>query len=263
VCRAFEDPDVTHVEDRIDPVADLDIIHAELRAKDVERLDSELIWVGFVWAQKKRDKKGGGLDTPPPPSRSHAPKKKTRKNPPPKTGIIADFAKSRTSLKKDQQEELECAKKVRAWCCGEAEGGSASEGGAAGDGEKGTPAGGRDVRLGDWGTREVEILNGWQLLTAKPVVYLVNVSEKDYARKKNKFLPKIFEWVQVGWVVLGFELRSRQAGAALAPAPLRLARPPTTPPQKPTSAQPPKPLKNPKPTTGPRRRPHHPLQRRL
>lgn len=40
VCRAFEDPDVTHVEDRIDPVADLDIIHAELRAKDVERLDS-------------------------------------------------------------------------------------------------------------------------------------------------------------------------------------------------------------------------------
>jgi obg-like ATPase 1 len=40
VCRGFEDPDVTHVEDRIDPVADLDIIHAELRAKDVERLDS-------------------------------------------------------------------------------------------------------------------------------------------------------------------------------------------------------------------------------
>jgi hypothetical protein len=34
VCRAFEDPDVIHVEDRIDPVADLDIIHAELRAKD-------------------------------------------------------------------------------------------------------------------------------------------------------------------------------------------------------------------------------------
>jgi obg-like ATPase 1 len=35
VCRAFEDPDVIHVEDRVDPVADLDIIHAELRAKDI------------------------------------------------------------------------------------------------------------------------------------------------------------------------------------------------------------------------------------
>lgn len=38
VCRAFEDPDVTHVEDRIDPVSDLDIIHSELRAKDIERM---------------------------------------------------------------------------------------------------------------------------------------------------------------------------------------------------------------------------------
>ena len=27
VLRAFEDPEVTHVEDRVDPVADLDIIH--------------------------------------------------------------------------------------------------------------------------------------------------------------------------------------------------------------------------------------------
>lgn len=28
------------------------------------------------------------------------------------------------------------------------------------------------------------------------MVYLVNMSEKDFARKKNKFLPKIFEWVK-------------------------------------------------------------------
>ncbi len=33
VCRAFEDADVIHVEDRVDPVADLEIIHSELRAK--------------------------------------------------------------------------------------------------------------------------------------------------------------------------------------------------------------------------------------
>jgi len=34
-----------------------------------------------------------------------------------------------------------------------------------------------------------------QLLTAKPVTYLVNLSERDYIRKKNKWLPKIKEWV--------------------------------------------------------------------
>lgn len=33
---------------------------------------------------------------------------------------------------------------------------------------------GKDVRLGDWKAADVEILNTFQLLTAKPVVYLVN-----------------------------------------------------------------------------------------
>ncbi|KAK6624988.1 Obg-like ATPase [Polyplax serrata] len=32
-------------------------------------------------------------------------------------------------------------------------------------------------------------------LTTKPVIYLVNLSEKDYIRKKNKWLIKIKEWV--------------------------------------------------------------------
>ncbi|KAF7842453.1 obg-like ATPase 1 [Senna tora] len=55
---------------------------------------------------------------------------------------------------------------------------------------------GKDVRLGDWKAADIEILNSFQLLTAKPVVYLVNMNEKDYQRKKNKFLPKIHAWVQ-------------------------------------------------------------------
>lgn len=32
-------------------------------------------------------------------------------------------------------------------------------------------------------------------MTAKPVIYLVNLSERDYIRKKNKWLPKIKQWV--------------------------------------------------------------------
>ena len=53
----------------------------------------------------------------------------------------------------------------------------------------------KDVRLGDWNNRDVEVLNGLQLLTAKPVIYLVNLSEKDYVRKKNKWLIKIKQWI--------------------------------------------------------------------
>ncbi|KAL9577931.1 MAG: hypothetical protein Q9212_006051 [Teloschistes hypoglaucus] len=55
---------------------------------------------------------------------------------------------------------------------------------------------GKDVRKENWGPKEVEVINPLLLLTAKPVVYLVNLSEKDYIRQKNKHLPKIAEWVK-------------------------------------------------------------------
>ncbi|VDM41882.1 unnamed protein product [Toxocara canis] len=80
---------------------------------------------------------------------------------------------------------------------------------------------GRPVRLEIWNEKEIEILNHHLLLTAKPIVYLVNLSEKDYIRKvifllflislftaefrilffnvhlflKNKWLPKMKAWL--------------------------------------------------------------------
>ena len=41
---------------------------------------------------------------------------------------------------------------------------------------KASPEEGKDVRLGDWKAANVEILNTFQLLTAKPIVYLVRSS---------------------------------------------------------------------------------------
>ncbi|GAP82880.1 putative GTP-binding protein [Rosellinia necatrix] len=55
---------------------------------------------------------------------------------------------------------------------------------------------GKDVRKGNWVPKEVEVINTLFLLSAKPVVYLVNLSEKDYTRKKNKHLSKIAEWMK-------------------------------------------------------------------
>ncbi|KAF9436052.1 hypothetical protein BGZ76_004931 [Entomortierella beljakovae] len=54
----------------------------------------------------------------------------------------------------------------------------------------------KDIRCGTWDNKEVEIINPLFLLTAKPVIYLVNLSEADFIRKKNKWLPKIHAWVQ-------------------------------------------------------------------
>lgn len=128
VCRAFDDPDVIHIEDVVDPVRDLEVITEELRLKDLEFMERRM----------------------------------------------EDLEKSmKRSNDKLLKIEMECCHKVKAWL------------------EEG-----KDVRLGDWKAAEVEILNTFQLLSAKPVVYLVNMTEKDYQRKKNKYLPKIHSWVQ-------------------------------------------------------------------
>ncbi|KAF2657572.1 GTP-binding protein-like protein YchF [Lophiostoma macrostomum CBS 122681] len=55
---------------------------------------------------------------------------------------------------------------------------------------------GKDVRKGNWTPKEVEVINPLFLLTAKPVVYLVNLSEKDFIRQKNKHIPKIAAWIK-------------------------------------------------------------------
>ena len=134
VMRAFDDPDVIHVEDRVDPIEDIDIITGELRLKDIE----------FVAKSVEELKRAAGRGP---------------------------------GLKKEQKEELATAEKVLAWL-----------------------ESGKDVREGvntdTWSIKDVDWLNEKQLLTSKPVVFLVNLSPEDYARKKNKWLPKIAAWVE-------------------------------------------------------------------
>jgi len=53
----------------------------------------------------------------------------------------------------------------------------------------------RHIRFGDWNAADIEVLNKHLFITSKPMIYLVNLSEKDFIRKKNKWLPKIKEYV--------------------------------------------------------------------
>lgn len=57
---------------------------------------------------------------------------------------------------------------------------------------------GKDIRNGldIWTTQDIDFLNEYALLTAKPAMFAVNLNFNDYKRKKNKFLKPIFEWVQ-------------------------------------------------------------------
>jgi len=53
----------------------------------------------------------------------------------------------------------------------------------------------KHLRFGDWNANDIEVLNKHLFITSKPMIYLVNLSEKDFIRKKNKWLPKIKEYV--------------------------------------------------------------------
>jgi len=134
VMRAFDDPDVIHVEDRVDPVGDIEIITSELRVKDLE----------FMTAHRDKMKRDA--------QRANNPQ-----------------------LRKEHETELDCVERIIA-CLEE----------------------GKDVRnnLDNWNTTDVVYLNTYQLLTAKPVLYVINLTVKDFKRKKNKWLPKVHAWVQ-------------------------------------------------------------------
>jgi GTP-binding protein YchF len=57
VARCFEDGDVTHVEGRVDPLADLDIIETELMLADLESLEKRV--VNLEKRAKTGDKEAG------------------------------------------------------------------------------------------------------------------------------------------------------------------------------------------------------------
>jgi len=54
----------------------------------------------------------------------------------------------------------------------------------------------KDIREVPWEGTEIPVLNELQLLTAKPVVYLVNLSMKDFASGSSKSLKAIRDWVE-------------------------------------------------------------------
>jgi len=128
VVRVFEDAEVTHVEDSIDPVRDLTIIQEELMIKDQETIGNRVEELERILKYKKD---------------------------------------------KAAQQELEVLNK----------------------GVEALKAG-RPIRFVEWKANEVDAINNLYLLTAKPVVYLVNMSAHDFERKRNKWLPKIVQWVQ-------------------------------------------------------------------
>ncbi|KAM0683774.1 hypothetical protein MDAP_001351 [Mitosporidium daphniae] len=126
--RTFADDSIEHVEGDVNPIRDMEIIHDELRLKDVE----------FLTKQLEIAKKN---------LRGH---------------------------EQDKIKKLECDTIAKALE---------------------TVTSQKDIREIAWNNKEIEIINTLQLLTAKSMVYLANMTPDEFIKKKNKWLPKMKEWI--------------------------------------------------------------------
>jgi ribosome-binding ATPase YchF (GTP1/OBG family) len=63
----------------------------------------------------------------------------------------------------------------------------------------------------------VEFLNSNPLITAKPVVYLLNLSEKNFISKKSKWQRPVYEWVQVRYGHCAYSVAPDRAATTALP----------------------------------------------
>lgn len=133
VVRAFDNDEIVHVDDSVDPIRDLDTITAELCLKDLEELEKA------VEAEKLAIKKSQGA------------KKMTPL-------FMETMDKVREMLKNNQH-----------------------------------------LRNADWSLGEVALIREHlsRFITTKSMVYLINLTMSDFIRKKNKWLGKVHQWIQV------------------------------------------------------------------
>ena len=82
------------------------------------------------------------------------------------------------------------------------------------------------IRDGTWNGKDIEVLNKHLFMSSKPVVYLVNIGRDEYITKKNKWLPKIQQWIQAngGGPMLPYSAEFEAEVLANAGSPEREAR---------------------------------------
>lgn len=54
----------------------------------------------------------------------------------------------------------------------------------------------RKISTGQWTDKEIDIINTYNFLTAKPTVYLLNVNEKDYVAQQNELKQDVQQWIE-------------------------------------------------------------------
>lgn len=183
LCRAFADKDIEHTEGTVDPVRDLEIISNELIQKVCNDYTSFLLLLLLMshFYSELRSKSGN--------------EKKGRER---RCQYISYAVLSTVSTCYNPQDlnavntAFDAANKIVTRGIDKTKGAMDKRDALAK--AKKYLEDGIDIREGDWEGNQIETLNELQLLTAKPIVYLVNISKDNFETQKNKWLMDIKAW---------------------------------------------------------------------
>lgn len=128
VVRCFEDKNIIHVENSVDPIRDIEIIEVELILADLEIIDNRINKIG-----------------------------------------------KKASLSKDKEVKKEAELLSRLKAALEAN---------------------QTIRSLELDEEEVKMIKAFNLLTAKPIIYMANVSEEDILSGTNEYVEKVREYAQ-------------------------------------------------------------------
>lgn len=179
--RAFDSDEVIHVDDSVDPIRDLETIQGELCAKDKDTLTK------VIEREKEKVRKEKGLS-------------KTSENFQMPEAFTSAYEKVRTPDNNNVTKDgfhttshfslnvfvnsltpaflLPFLTPILSHCqCMALI-------------DSNTP-----IQKGDFTSTEVDYIRDFGCITTKPQIYVINLSQKSFIRKGNKWLPKIKEWV--------------------------------------------------------------------
>jgi len=152
VLRAWDDPQLTHWEETVDPQRDAELLVQELLLADLHRIEDKLLALYTEHDELLYDHQPVG--------KNHKWEKWT-------------LLRAWHWLAGHDRKEYECKGKVRK------------------HDPLPTRCEGWAIRLGEWNDMEIEVLDRLRLFTAKPMIYVLNVPLREHTRKRAEWRERL------------------------------------------------------------------------
>ena len=153
VLRGWDDPNLTHFLETVDPCRDAELINQELLMCDLKQIEDRLLYLYKLHDELHHDHQPVG--------KNHKWEKWTLLR---AWHWLVGRDRKEYDLKGGKMRQHDpCPTRCEGWA----------------------------LRLGEWDAMECEVLDGMRLLTSKPIVYILNIPVREHTRNRPEWLEKL------------------------------------------------------------------------